>query len=260
MESKKKIIYMVVLVVVLGVTGFLYKDSLLSLVGFGGGSQIVEDLEMPLPQAPQGAESADFTPNAVDSAPSETCAIDECGADSATQTLAPSANKGGQGADSAKNPLEKKSPVKDSTKEAKKPKKSPKQAIDAIKSLLEPCQNKDAKSCANIAEIYGDDLGDYALGVAFAKKACDLKSLDGCYVLGVKYYRGDGVKRDVKQSFSLFKQVCDGGKMQGCNNLGVIYNNDEGGIKRDKKKAQALFKKACDSGYKPSCENLAKIK
>lgn len=129
--------------------------------------------------------------------------------------------------------------------------------IDAISLLLKFCEDKNAKSCEKIAEIYAS-LKDSTMSLAYNKKACDFGGLGGCYALGVKYYRGDGVKRDVKESFALFKKACDGGKIEGCNNLAVIYNNADG-VKRDVNLAKSLFKKACDSGYKPSCDNLAKI-
>lgn len=130
---------------------------------------------------------------------------------------------------------------------------------EAVGVLLPFCEQKNAKACEMVADVYGNYIKDSAKSLSYNQMACDFGGLDGCYALGVKYYRGDGISRDTKQSFALFKKVCDGGKMQGCNNLAVIYNNGDG-TKRDVKKARELFKKACDSGYKPSCENLKKIK
>lgn len=240
METKKKVIYAVILLVILGVAGFLYKDDLLALAGFGGGGEEIEMIDVPEVNPPALTQSAE---SSVDSANN---AQDSAGQDSASETQQAQTQSPQEKAPAQAQPQP-------------KAKKSPKQALDAIKTLLEPCQNKDAKSCAQIAEIYGDDLEDSALSVAFGKKACDFGSIDGCYQMGVKYYNGNGVARDVKQSFALFKKVCDGGKIEGCNNLGVLYNNGEG-TKQDIQKARQLFKKACDSGYKPSCENLKKIK
>lgn len=130
---------------------------------------------------------------------------------------------------------------------------------EAIGDLLPFCEQQNAKACEMVAKIYGEHKNDSAKNLSYNQMACDFGGMDGCYALGVKYYRGDGISRDVKQSFALFKKVCDGGKMDGCNNLAVIYNNADG-VKRDIKLAKTLFKKACDSGYKPSCENLKKIK
>ena len=235
METKKKVIYAVILLAILGVAGFLYKDDLLVLAGFGGGAEEIEMIDVPevnVPAPTQSAESSVDSANNAQNSASET----------PQQAQATSSQEKAH-----------------AQPQQPKAKKSPKQALDAIKALLEPCQNKDAKSCAQIAEIYSDDLEDSALSVAFGKKACDFGSIDGCYQMGVKYYNGSGVSRDVKQSFALFKKACDGEKIEGCNNLGVLYNNGEG-TKQDIQKARQLFKKACDSGYKPSCENLKKIK
>lgn len=236
METKKKVIYAVVLLAILGVAGFLYKDDLLALAGFGGGAEVIEMIDAPEVNVPAPVQSAESNVDSANNAQNSTSETPQQAQATSSQEKAP--------AQAQPQP---------------KAKKSPKQALDAIKALLEPCQNKDAKSCAQIAEIYGDDLEDSALSVAFGKKACDFGSIDGCYQMGVKYYNGSGVSRDVKQSFALFKKVCDGGKIEGCNNLGVLYNNGEG-TKQDIQKARQLFKKACDSGYKPSCENLKKIK
>lgn len=132
--------------------------------------------------------------------------------------------------------------------------------LDAIKVLIKPCEMQHNQSCAIIANIYDDMSKKYNdKSVNYYKTACDNGGLDGCYGLGVKYFRGESVKQNFKESFSLFKKVCDGGKVEGCNNLAVMYNNANG-IKRDTKLAREMFKKACDSGYKPSCDNLAKMK
>lgn len=132
--------------------------------------------------------------------------------------------------------------------------------LEAIKALIKPCESKHNQSCAIIANIYDDMSKKYNdKSVNYYKTACDNGGLDGCYGLGVKYFRGESVKQDFKESFTLFKKVCDGGKVEGCNNLAVMYNNASG-TKRDVKLAREMFKKACDSGYKPSCNNLSKMK
>lgn len=211
-------IMVLVVVVLLGVMGFLYKDVLLGMasdLGILSSNQTQNDeIDLPLPQPTQASQ-----------VPQNTCDgnnISEC-IKQANELVV-----------------------------ANKP-------IDGIKLLFTHCENKNAQSCEAIADIYGTSLKDSTMSLAYNKRACDLGGLSGCYALGVKYYRGDGVNKDVKRSFVLFKQACDGGKIEGCNNLAVIYNNAEG-VKRDVKLAKSLFKKACDSGYKPSCENLAKIK
>lgn len=132
--------------------------------------------------------------------------------------------------------------------------------IQASNALIKPCESKNNKSCEMLANIYNDLAKKYSNdSIKYYKQSCDNGGLDGCYGLGVKYFRGEVVKQDFKQSFALFQKVCDGGKVEGCNNLAVMYNNANG-VKKNIKLARQLFKKACDSGYKPSCENLAKSK
>lgn len=132
--------------------------------------------------------------------------------------------------------------------------------LEAVKILTTSCEVKHNESCTMIANIYNDLAKKYSDdSISYYKRACDNGGLDGCYGLGVKYFRGEVVKQDFKQSFALFKKVCDGGKVEGCNNLAVMYNNANG-VKKNIKLARQLFKKACDSGYKPSCANLTKTK
>ena len=131
--------------------------------------------------------------------------------------------------------------------------------VDAVKTLLSLCEAKNNRACELIANIYNTTLKDTTMNLAYNTRSCDNGGLDGCYNLGVKYFRGEGVKQDFKRSFALFKKVCDGGKVEGCNNLAVMYNNANG-VKKNVKLARTMFKKACDSGYKPSCENLTKTK
>ena len=229
-----KWLIVLLLFVAMGVGGFLYKDMLIKyandfgipqmlgidLSAFGGGAQAQND-EIIMPQIPQSIESqAPAVPNV--SANCDNGSLEDC-AKIANEQL--NANK----------------------------------PIDAIKTLLALCEAKNNKACELIANIYNTAIKDTTMNLAYNTRSCDNGGLDGCYNLGVKYFRGEGVRQDFKRSFALFKKVCDGGKVEGCNNLAVMYNNANG-VKKNVKLARTMFKKACDSGYKPSCENLTKTK
>ena len=138
-----------------------------------------------------------------------------------------------------------------------------KDLVKALGLLIQGCEYKNAESCLLLANLYNDENAipkSQYLYFGYLTKACLLDSTEGCYDLGVKYYRGDKLtKRDIKKSFELFEKVCSSGDMKGCNNLGVIYNNGASGIKKDLKLAKDLFTKACESGYKPSCDNINKV-
>ena len=85
-----------------------------------------------------------------------------------------------------------------------------------------------------------DTVNDY-------KKACDAGVAEGCFMLGVMYDEGQGVKQDYFAAADLYKKACDGGNAIGCFGLGSLY--DEGdGVKQDYFVAADWYKKACDGG------------
>lgn len=220
------------LVVALGVCGFLYKDTLIKYANdFGIPQMLGIDLVALGLSAPSTSQNDEIVISQTQQAP--------------TQPNLKSSCDGGN--------------VNDCLKFADDQIKANK-SLDAVQVLIKPCESKNNKSCETIANIYNDLAKKYSDdSISYYKRSCDNGGLDGCYGLGVKYFRGEVVKQDFKQSFALFKKVCDGGKVEGCNNLAVMYNNANG-VKKNIKLARQLFKKACDSGYKPSCANLTKTK
>lgn len=230
-----KWLIVLLLLVAIGVGGFLYKDVLIKYANDFGIPQMLgidlnvfmdgnqtqnADNEIVIPQQQQIVEQAPAIPNIR--ANCDKGSVDDC--------------------------------IKVANEQitANKP-------IDAVKTLLALCEAKNNKACESIANIYNTALKDTTMFLAYNTRSCDNGGLDGCYNLGIKYFRGEGVKQDYKQSFTFFKKVCDGGKVEGCNNLAVMYNNANG-VKKNVKLARTMFKKACDGGYKPSCENLSKTK
>lgn len=241
-NKKKQIALIVVLVVVLGVIGYLYKDDILGMLGLsslGGGT------------------SFESNSNPVNNTPSPAVAPKE----QQNNTQAPVAPKAdaGQNQNFARSC---ESGKLDDCSKAIEQFLEAKNAYNALKLAVVACEKKDAKSCTLMSKMYDSEADGLSkvpsLSNAYASLGCEYGDIEACYELGVKYYRGEG--GDMKQSFALFKKTCEAGKVEGCNNLAVIYNNGVGGIKKNIKLAKEIFKKACDSGYKPSCDNLAKIK
>ncbi len=229
-----KFLIALLLLVALGVGGFLYKDKLIQYANDFGIPQMLgidlAALGLSAPSAPQNDEIV-IPQAAQQTAPAQPSLKSSC--------------EGGNVNDCLK--------FADEQIKANKP-------LEAANALVKPCEAKNNKSCETIANIYNDLAKKYSDdSINYYKRSCDNGGLDGCYGLGVKYFRGEVVKQDFKQSFALFKKVCDGGKVEGCNNLAVMYNNANG-VKKNIKLARQLFKKACDSGYKPSCANLTKTK
>ncbi|RDU64803.1 tetratricopeptide repeat protein [Helicobacter sp. MIT 14-3879] len=239
--TKKTIIMAVILVLLLGVAGFLYKDMLLGMFGLSQNQE--EFIEFNEISQPQELQTTSNQTTLNDNEISNT-KVDNT--QNQKETLKNSCENGN---------------VDDCINLALKYIES-KDFLSAIKVVIVPCERKNAKSCAILADIYSGVDGvekSIPLFIAYATRACDYGDVDSCYSLGVKYYRGVDLKEDIKKSFDLFKKSCDNGKVEGCNNLAVIYNNGANGISKNTKLAKDIFKKACDNGYKPSCKNLSKI-
>ncbi len=97
------------------------------------------------------------------------------------------------------------------------------------------------------------DKQDFSKARKYFEKACDLNISGGCGALGVLYYNGEGVEKNLIKAVHFYSKACDLKDGMGCKNLGALYYNGDG-VKQDSKKAVALFEKACKLGYKKACE------
>lgn len=224
METRTKILGVVLVVVLIGTAGYFYKDTLLNLAGISLNNQASNELD----EIVAASQAAPTNPTQVSQNACNSGNLQDCIA-------------------LADLYLEEKNSLK------------------AIEVLVAACEKKSGEACVKLSNIYDSGNGvekSQYLFLGYAQKACEMGNMDGCYDLGVKYYRGEGelIKKDIAKAFQLFNKACVGGNQKGCNNVAVIYNNGENGISRNVKKARELFDVACKSGYAPSCENLAKIK
>jgi len=87
------------------------------------------------------------------------------------------------------------------------------------------------------------------------RKACDGGERKGCHDLGLMYYRGEGMAKDLNRAADLFKRACDAGGFGGCQDLGLMYSRGEG-VAKDLDRAAGLFKRACDAFIAPGCTDL----
>lgn len=134
-----------------------------------------------------------------------------------------------------------------------------KSSIDASLKVLErKCNNGDAESCWELADMYdeGEKIArDYAKAAEYATKACDLGHARACVRIGYMYENGQGVKQDYIKARELYQKSCDGGDYGGCSNLGVLYDDGQG-VKQNYAKAREYYQKACDGGNARGCANL----
>ena len=71
------------------------------------------------------------------------------------------------------------------------------------------------------------------------------------YLLGIMYYRGDGVKADKAEAVRWLRRAADAGHVRAQNNLGMMYDKGDG-VPQDQKEAAAWYRKAAEKGHAPS--------
>ena len=89
---------------------------------------------------------------------------------------------------------------------------------------------------------------------------CKNGKMQFCIELGILYYNGQGVKKDVKKSQKLFKKACKNRVSRGCYYLGFGYLRGGEGITKSKRKAKLSFGRACNIGSERSCIQYHKLK
>lgn len=93
------------------------------------------------------------------------------------------------------------------------------------------------------------------------RQACREGGATGCFNLGVAYFDGGTVPRDVRSAVDYFRKACTGGDQDGCASLaGAMLVGD--GLRRDEKKALALATQACHRGglYGCTVEGIAALR
>ncbi len=110
------------------------------------------------------------------------------------------------------------------------------------------------KACLNSGLIYYHS-GKYTKAKKILEKTCNDNNKTSCAYLGMLFYKGKGVEKNIKKGLMFLKKSCDNNFSFACYNLGAIYIKDI----KDYKKAQKYFKKACKIGDKESCNIVKKI-
>ena len=85
------------------------------------------------------------------------------------------------------------------------------------------------------------------------KQLCDNGKMQSCIELGILYYTGEGVKKDMKKSQKLFKKACKNRVSRGCYYLGFGFLRGGENIEKSKRKAMLSFGRGCNIGSERSC-------
>ena len=86
------------------------------------------------------------------------------------------------------------------------------------------------------------------------KQNCNNGEMQSCVDLGMLYYTGDGIKKDLKKSKRLFQKTCKNRVARGCYYLGFTFLRGGEGIKKSERKAKLAFGRACNIGSRRACD------
>ena len=125
----------------------------------------------------------------------------------------------------------------------------PRDPIGAGRSFKQACDLGLASACSSVVNMVATD-GDGVL-----LEPCRSGDGKSCFMLGSLYYGGQGVRRNLEYSATLFQQSCTAGFARGCGQLGESYLFGEG-VAKDMLKARQILESACDNGYGPGCFNV----
>ncbi len=78
---------------------------------------------------------------------------------------------------------------------------------------------------------------------------------DSCYVLGVMYYKGEGVPADKAEAVKWLQRSADKGNVRAAYNLGMMYDKGDG-VPQSLKEAANWYRKAAEKGHVQSQFNL----
>jgi TPR repeat protein len=135
----------------------------------------------------------------------------------------------------------------------------PHDAAAAFKLLHRACQGGSGAGCHGLGLAYfaGTTVErnvEYAL-FSF-QKACDDKFAEACKQIGGMYDAGEGVSRDDARAAEFYAKGCDAGNAKACYSAGE-HANDGRGTPRDEFKAASYFNRACEARDDDACQKLA---
>jgi hypothetical protein len=120
-----------------------------------------------------------------------------------------------------------------------------------LQTLME-CKKGNASACNGLGALYtfGYSVKQNSTKAhKFYKKACELKSGDGCYNAAESFIE----EKKYQEAIPYFIQGCDLNHTQSCSSIAKLFEYGKG-IKLDYKEAKKYHKKACELQEKESCK------
>lgn len=113
------------------------------------------------------------------------------------------------------------------------------------------CEDKDARSCARVAEFEKIDKA-WDKVRAFAKRSCELGSGEGCRHLAITESEGQGTEKNTAKGLELAKKACDLEDKRGCRALAGLLVDE-----RRPEEALPIGEKLCAAKFEDGCFVLA---
>lgn len=122
------------------------------------------------------------------------------------------------------------------------------------------CDNKEYEACALLGETHFNNE-EYKESKKYFQIACDnAKHIEfkahSCEYLGILYYNGLGIQKDIKKGLSYIEDACHLDYIEACGKLKNLYTFGDKDTKENADLANKFEKKICDLGDKNACERI----
>ena len=101
--------------------------------------------------------------------------------------------------------------------------------------------------------------GEDALSVAELREAAKNGDAAAQYSLGCRYYKGNGVEKDMSEAVKWLRKAAEQGNASAQYNLGLCYAIGKG-VRKSSKEAGNWFRKAAEQGIEPAKQALELMK
>lgn len=115
-------------------------------------------------------------------------------------------------------------------------------------------------SCYLLGIMYYKGEGvtaDKAEAVKWLRKSAEKGNVRAAYNLGMMYDKGDGVPQNLKEAAVWYRKAAEKGHVQSQFNIGLMYTNGEG-VPKDRKEAVKWLRKAAKKGH-PNARKLLDV-
>lgn len=129
--------------------------------------------------------------------------------------------------------------------------------IEIFNNEIAYCERGNMNECASVGIKYykGDSISrDMTKAENYTKKACDSGNLDACGWLTEIYYK----QNKFFDAFETASKTCNAGHAAGCQSLGFLYENGQG-TRISLDKAAEFYGKACDMKDTVGCQKYKQL-